>query len=183
MKPSAISELLRRSPAEILAVIAPDDPLLAGALYAAPPDEHVTGAPARMISGGSLCSQARTPFVLDGVTYPTLQRFYEALKAPAGPLRARFVAGATRRELGLGRGHVGATFDYGGATIAVGAPAHLQLIARAVSAKVAAHPEVKRELRATGRARLYMGADQPLGKSMPFALMVERLRLGPPSGA
>jgi hypothetical protein len=95
--------------------------------------------------------------------------------------RLRFVAGASRRELGLGRGHHDASFAYGDCTIAVGSLEHGQLVARAVSAKVAAHEAVRRELARTGRARLIMGwqMSEPLGRVTPFALMIERLRLAP----
>jgi predicted NAD-dependent protein-ADP-ribosyltransferase YbiA (DUF1768 family) len=131
-----------------------------------------------LVSGLWLSSQAETAFSLDGVEYPTLRRFYEALKMPED-VRARFVAGTTRRELGLGRGHHDATFSYADREIAVGSLAHSQLIARAVSAKVAAHAQVRSELARTGRARLVMGGptSQLLGRITPFALMVERLRL------
>ena len=131
-----------------------------------------------LVSGLFLSSQAGTPFHLDGVEYPTLRRFYEALKVPEDR-RARFVAGATRRELALGRGHQDATFGYSGHEIAVGSLEHCQLVARAVSAKVAAHAAVRGELARTGRARLVMGGptSQPLGRVTPFALMIERLRL------
>lgn len=78
------------------------------------------------------------------------------------------------------RGDADTGFAYGDETIAVGSLPHHQLIARAVSAKVAASTEVRAELVATGRARLVMGGafSQPLGRVMPFALMIERLRLG-----
>jgi len=132
---------------------------------------------ARLISGGTLQSGAPMPFALDGVLYPTLRVFYESLKIPEGQLRMRFLAGEKRGALGVGRGSADRAFTYAGETIAVGSPAHLQLIARAVSAKVAAHDGVRRELAASGDARLYMGhaASQPLGRVMPFALMIERL--------
>ena len=133
-----------------------------------------------LISGMYLSSQAATPFTLDDVLYPSLRSFYESLKVPT-ELRARFVAGASRRELGLGRGHHDASFAYGDRTIAVGSLEHGQLVARAVSAKVAAHEAVRGELARTGRARLVMGwqMSQVLGRVTPFALMVERLRLAP----
>jgi len=115
----------------------------------------------RLISGGALCSQAGTPFALDGAIYPSVRAFYDGLK-PGGR-----------------RGRADATFAYQDQTIAVGSVAHLQLIARAVMAKVAAHPYVRGELAQTGRARLMMGGpnSQPLGRVMPFALMIERLRI------
>jgi hypothetical protein len=132
------------------------------------------------ISGGQLCSEARLAFELDGVTYPSIHVFYDALKIPAGELRTRFVAGAKRSELGVGRGHGAGGFRYGDAEIEVGSRAHLRLIARAVSAKVAAHPAARNELAATKDAMLFMGGkgSQPLARAMPFALMVERLRMG-----
>lgn len=132
----------------------------------------------QLISGGTLASEARTELTLDGVTYKSVLSFYWALKVPEGEPRARFVAGTPWRELKVPRGRAGSSFTYGGEPITVGSLEHLRLIARAVSAKVAAHPAVRQELRATGRARLTMGADQPLGKVMPFALMLERLHLG-----
>src|SRR5262249_58818478 len=87
-----------------------------------------------LVSGLFLSSQAGTPFQLDGVEYPSLRRFYEALKVPEDR-RARFVAGATRRELGLGRAHQDATFADGGRGSAAGPLQHHHPAPRAVSAE------------------------------------------------
>ncbi|MBA3821008.1 MAG: hypothetical protein H0X17_19130 [Deltaproteobacteria bacterium] len=132
----------------------------------------------QLISGEPLATEAATPFALDGVTYPSLQVFYEALKFPDDE-RAGYLADPTIR-LRRRRGRREGQFSYGGAAIEVGSLPHYQLIARAVSAKVEAHATVRAALVATGRARLKMGNaySQPLGRIVPFAYMVERSRLG-----
>jgi hypothetical protein len=209
MSSPGLAAILRMTPADALARIDPFDARLDGELYTRQlPDRAVTDDDVRawiakrpmttqeqavrsltaarlreehkviLVSGMYLSSQAATPFTLDGIDYPSLRTFYDALKVPLD-LRARFVAGASRRDLGLGRGHHDATFAYDGHAIAVGSLEHRRLVARAVSAKVAAHEPVRRELARTGRARLIMGwqNSQPLGRVTPFALMIERLRL------
>lgn len=129
----------------------------------------------QLVGGGTLSTEAKTPFVLAGIEYPSLRLFYEALKLDPEQ-RAAFLADPSH----LARRRRAATFVYRGTTIPVGSTLHLQLIAEATSAKVAAHAEVQRDLRATGRARLFMGTvhSQPLGRVVPFAYMVERQRLG-----
>lgn len=130
-----------------------------------------------LISGAPLSSESHTPFALDGATYLSVWTFYAALKLPEGaPERAAAALGAlTRRPRCGGRDR----FVYAGETIAVGSPAHGALVARATEAKVAAHAHVREALLRTGRARLFMGdaGSGALGRYMPFALMVLRLRL------
>ncbi|MDQ3370497.1 MAG: hypothetical protein M3680_34185 [Myxococcota bacterium] len=131
----------------------------------------------QMITGEPLATEAATPFELDGATYPSLHVFYEALKF-SDDERAGYVADPTIR-LRRRRGRREGSFTYRGAAIEVASLPHYQLIARAVSAKVAAHATVRAALAATGRARLKMGTaySQPLGRIVPFAYMVERDRL------
>jgi len=128
-----------------------------------------------LVGDGTLSTEASTPFVLAGIEYPSLRLFYEALKLDPEQ-RAAFLAEPSR----ITRRRRAAAFGYRGMTIAVGSTSHLQLIAEATSAKVDAHAQVRRDLRATGRARLFMGTvhSQPLGRVVPFAYMIERQRLG-----
>lgn len=131
----------------------------------------------RLISGDPLSSEAHTPFALDGTTYRSVWSFYSALKFPEdAPERAAAAAGTLLRRPRPARGD---PFLYAGETIAVGSPAHGALVARATEAKVAAHAHVQRALLETGEARLFMGdaGSGALGRYMPFALMILRLRL------
>ena len=199
-----VAAIVRMTPAEALAHIDPSDSRLNGELYiddpaatdaevewvrktgstgwwSAPKPAHTglprSHTPRHYVSRGLLSSEAVTPFVLDGDTYPSVRRFYGSLKVPEGEARARFVGGDPSVVKVKRGGRADATFRYHGATLTVGSLTHLQLIARAVSAKVGAHAGVRAELVATGRARLTMGKLAPLGHVMPFALMIERLRL------
>lgn len=135
-----------------------------------------------LVSGDPLRSESPTPFTLDGERYASVASFYHALKIPEGDPERRRIAEAeadwslTRRT----RRHRGARLSHRGTTIAVGSSEHLALVARATAAKVAEHAHVREALRATGRGRLEMGTgarSQALGRAMPFALMVERMRL------
>jgi hypothetical protein len=115
--------------------------------------------------------------VLDGESYASAARFYYALKIPEGELRRASASSALSSSdlRALVRRH-GASFTYQGAEIEVGSVEHLQLAARATEAKMAAHGAAREALRKTGHALQYMGSpqSQPLGRAMPFALMVER---------
>lgn len=131
----------------------------------------------RSVVGAPLGSESVAPFSLDGREYNSVWSFYQSLKLQDGdPGRAAVASGARRRV-----GRTGdRSFGYGGQLIAVNSVEHGVLVARATEAKVRAHEHVQRALLATGAARLYMGdpGSQALGRYMPFALMVMRLKLG-----
>jgi hypothetical protein len=129
----------------------------------------------RMVSGGPLSSESVAPFVLDGRECRSVWAFYQSLKLPEGdPGRAAAARGEHGRI-----GRKGASFRYRGEEIAVNSVAHGVLVARATEAKVLAHEHVQQALAATGMCRLYIGtsSSQALGRYMPFALMVMRLRV------
>jgi hypothetical protein len=70
-------------------------------------------------------------------------------------------------------------FRYLGEEVSVNSVQHGVLVARATEAKVQAHAEVRQALAATGTTRLAAGDPMAgaIGRWMPFALMVLRLRL------
>lgn len=134
-----------------------------------------------LVGGPWLASEAPTPFELDGRHYASVAAFYAALKLrdddPEREAVARGRGGRSRRIRPAWRD----AFEYDGRRVAIGSPMHGGLVARATEAKVAAHAEVRRALATTGRSLLYMGGrygrgPQALGRYMPFALMVLRLR-------
>lgn len=195
--------------ADIVARFTVDDPELEGSLYApqsvtlTPTQEAELAAaaaryrvdPARyrlqyvartrltvgqqtLVSGRPLASESPTPFELDGLHYASVASFYHSLKLPEGdPRRAAVARGERGRRRSGGR----VTFDYRGQEFAVGSRDHGLLIARATAAKVRAHEHVRHALLATGASLLYMGDthSQALGRYMPFALMILRLRVAP----
>jgi predicted NAD-dependent protein-ADP-ribosyltransferase YbiA (DUF1768 family) len=130
------------------------------------------------ISGGPLSSSAATPFALDGREFASVWVFYQTLKlAEDDPRRAELAAGR------WGRGRVKrarrGVFRYLGEEVSVNSVQHGVLVARATEAKVQAHAEVRQALAATGTTRLAAGDPMAgaIGRWMPFALMVLRLRL------
>lgn len=197
-----LRERLRERPlAALCAELDPFDPALAGPLYApqvVPDDDDedrrlaghsgyaggsaLAWARTRRlrhanllinVSGDPLASQAPTRFRLDGLECTSVASFYQALKRD-GDERIAGAAGYHHR-----RAPARDSFVYAGERIAVNSAAHGVLVARATEAKVLAHEHVRRALAATGTARLYMGGpySQALGRYMPLALMLLRLRL------
>lgn len=134
----------------------------------------------RQVSGEPLCSEAEAPFELDGRRYRSVACFYQALKlAEDDPRRGALAEG---RWTGSRRGPRPArrgVFTYAGQELAVDSPGHRALVGRATEAKALAHAHVRGALAATGSSRLFMGdaGSGALGRTMPFALMVLRLRL------
>lgn len=195
----AARRLRERPVATVCAKIDPFDPALEGPLYApqvVPDDEAEVRRQASFsghaseyarawsrtrclrhaqllinVSGDPL--GAPTPFVLDGLECASVWSFYQALKLD-GDERVAVAAGRRNHRPGPLRD----SFEFAGETITVDSVADGVLVARATEAKVRAHDRVRRALAATGAARLYMGGprSQVLGRYMPFALMLLRLR-------
>jgi phosphoserine phosphatase/predicted NAD-dependent protein-ADP-ribosyltransferase YbiA (DUF1768 family) len=125
---------------------------------------------------GILSNFAATPFELDGVRYAGVEGFWQMMKYPEGPADPRAKLGSwphTRAQVaqmvafkakraGKLAGKIlkprgirfvtyrGKRLDYKGAD----APAHLALIRRAMEAKVAQNPRVRRVLLSTGTLTL-----------------------------
>jgi len=92
---------------------------------------------------------ARTPFVLDGAEYGSIEGFYVSLL---------FLDPEERRKLGrmygfvvkqMGKKSRLKTTCYDGEWFDLGSDAHVALIKRAIRAKLEAHPEIAREFVAT----------------------------------
>lgn len=119
---------------EILFANGPHNPAWEGVLYASEKNRH-------RISGGTLATQARVPFELDGLRCESVLTFYDALKNDDPDTRTKIAAAiydGSRRSLRKPpQAHD--TFEYDGKQIAVGSAAHLVLIARAIEAKIRAH--------------------------------------------
>jgi hypothetical protein len=182
---------------ELAAHVDPSDPTLEGVLYDPQAVELTPTARAALlrepwrlagvlreagrligISGGPLSSSEPAEFTLDGRTYASVWWFYQALKLAEGdPLRAAAAAGCAgpRRVKPAHRGW----FEYGDEQLDVGSRRHGELILRATAAKVLAHRGVQDALAASGSARLLAGGvgSTALGRYMPLALMVMRLKL------
>lgn len=100
--------------------------------------------------GRAMSHFAHTPFVLDGVTFGSVEAFYTwllivdnpAKKAKVAPMwgpRSKHECPKTTPEF----------FDYHGRTIKFDSPEHMDLIKAANRAKLEAHPEIAREFVAT----------------------------------
>lgn len=93
---------------------------------------------------------APTPFELDGLSYASVEGFWQGLKFDGLERRevARLAGGAAR---GAGRKkEYGATVRYQGQAIAVGTWAHWALMERACAAKFSQNAEARAALLATG---------------------------------
>lgn len=130
-----------------------------------------------LVSGAPLSSETRAAFELDGARYVSVRAFYDSLKVDDELTRAAIAAGVYEGPRGRIQRPRPAPFRYRDHSVDLGSIEHCSLVARATEAKVRAHADVRAALLATGHARLYMGAFTPLGRSMPFALMVLRERL------
>jgi predicted NAD-dependent protein-ADP-ribosyltransferase YbiA (DUF1768 family) len=130
-----------------------------------------------------LCNAAPTAFNLNDERFHSVDSFAEALKFPEGtPEREACAMAAVVGAKRLARRIRGKEFTYRDQRIAVGSPEHEAVLAAALSAKVAQHPDVRAALRETGSARLvfplsYSRHPGPLARVTPVALMIERWRL------
>jgi predicted NAD-dependent protein-ADP-ribosyltransferase YbiA (DUF1768 family) len=129
---------------------------------------------------------ATTPFELDGQRYLSVESFWQGLKFPSDEERQRLAGheGPRARSEGL-RQKYGATINYRGQDIAVGAWDHWQLMERACRAKFQQNEDARNALLATG--------DRPLvhvvrrdSRSIPGVIMAQiwmRLRASLRKGA
>jgi predicted NAD-dependent protein-ADP-ribosyltransferase YbiA (DUF1768 family) len=130
-----------------------------------------------------LCNAAPAEFELNGEYFYSIDSFAEALKFQEGtPDRGACAMAPVMEAKRLARRIRGKEFTYRDQTIAVGSSEHEAVLAAAISAKVAQHPDVQTALGETGRARLvfplsYSRHPGALARVTPLALMIERWRL------
>lgn len=120
------------------------------------PEDDARRAPLNIVRSieprfAPISNLARTPFMLDGQTYASVEGFWQGLKSD-DPEQRRLLAtlaGAEAKGRGdpLGRPPM---FDYGGATIATGSPEHWALMQKACEAKFTQHHGARRALLDTG---------------------------------
>ncbi len=94
---------------------------------------------------------AHTPFVLDGVSYHSIEGFWQGLKSNDPKERRVFamLSGAEAKGRGTSISQP-PDFDYGGMRIATGSPEHWTLMRNACLAKFEQHKGARRALLATG---------------------------------
>ncbi|MCK6454135.1 MAG: hypothetical protein L6R19_25255 [Alphaproteobacteria bacterium] len=118
----------------------------------------MTDAPAKPINissagdeeiGRRMSNFAATPFTLDGRRYASVEGFYVALKFLDAESRARAAGLAGPDAYAFGKPSTLTETEYAGRRFALGGPEHHALIARAIRAKLAEHPDLAREFAAT----------------------------------
>jgi predicted NAD-dependent protein-ADP-ribosyltransferase YbiA (DUF1768 family) len=130
-----------------------------------------------------LCNAAPTAFDLNAERFHSVDSFAEALKFAEGtPERGACAMAPALEAKRLARRIRGKEFTYCDRRIAVGSSEHEAVLAAALSAKVAQHPDVRAALRETGSARLvfplsYSRHPGALARVTPLALMIERWKL------
>lgn len=100
-----------------------------------------------------LSNFAVTPFKLDGVTYQTVEAFWQCLKVPDSELRAKVAAlpdGITAKSVSKLIPSAAQHFEYEGNIYKVGSEAHHKLLERAIRAKVEQNIEVRHALLLSG---------------------------------
>lgn len=128
---------------------------------------------------------AESPFGLDGMTYRSVESFWQSLKFTEESERRRIagLSGHEARHAGQPRGY-GATIDYCGLTITVGTFDHWHLMERACRAKFEENADARAALLATGTRPLTHVVRRD-SRAIPGAIMADiwmRLRrnLGAP---
>lgn len=99
--------------------------------------------------GRQMSNFAATPFVLDGRRYASVEGFYVGLKFLDAESRARAATLAGQEAYAFGKASKLTETEYGGKRFPLGGPEHHALIARAIRAKLAAHPDLARAFAAT----------------------------------
>jgi predicted NAD-dependent protein-ADP-ribosyltransferase YbiA (DUF1768 family) len=89
------------------------------------------------------------PFTLDGRRYATVESFYVGLKFPDEATRVKLAAMTGPEAFALGKASTLKETEYGGRRFPLGGPEHHALIARAIRAKLQAHPALAREFAST----------------------------------
>lgn len=101
--------------------------------------------------GRQLSNFAHTPFVLDGVTYASVEGFYSSLfwpEADQGRAMTAALSGATAKASRPQPAPV--SLAYHGRLFTHRSPEHLFVVERAIRAKLAAHPAIANDLAASG---------------------------------
>ncbi|MGQ0674516.1 MAG: NADAR family protein [Rhodospirillales bacterium] len=99
--------------------------------------------------GRRMSNFAAAPFTLDGRRYASVEGFYVGLKFADAASRVRAAALAGREAYEFGKSSALTETEYGGRRFALGSAEHHVLIARAIRAKLAAHPDLARAFAAT----------------------------------
>lgn len=99
--------------------------------------------------GRRMSNFAATPFILDGRAYASVEGFYVALKFLDEASRAKAAALVGKEAYAFGKSSALKETEYQGLRFALGGPEHHALIARAIRAKLAAHPDLARGFAAT----------------------------------
>ncbi len=99
--------------------------------------------------GRRMSNFAATPFTLDGRRYASVEGFYVGLKFLDAESRAHAAGLAGAEAYAFGKSSTLAETEYGGRRFALGGPEHHALIARAIRAKLAQHPDLARAFAAT----------------------------------
>jgi predicted NAD-dependent protein-ADP-ribosyltransferase YbiA (DUF1768 family) len=115
---------------------------------------------------------APTPFELDGVSYASVEAFWQSLRFPIEerPRIAALDGSAAKRE--SARMPYGATIEYGGETIPVGTHAHWQLMRRACTAKFKQNEAARAALLGTG-TRPLVHQVRPDSRTIPGVIMAD----------
>lgn len=103
-----------------------------------------------------LSNFAKTPFVLDGIEYNSVEAFWQSLKTEIPALREqiRLLDGINAKKAGKLVQGSSNLFTYQGKIFKVGSKEHHTLLERAIRAKVAQNESVKRALLNTRNAPL-----------------------------
>lgn len=115
-----------------------------------------------------LSNLAPTRFELDGVTYESVEGFWQGLYRPSFEERAYFSTLSGLRALREGRRRPAITeIIYEEKSIEVGSPQHRELMRRALQAKFHQHEEARRALIDSGDAQLTHDLFDKDGKPLP----------------
>ena len=99
--------------------------------------------------GLAMSNFAATPFTLDGRRYASVEGFYVGLKFLDAESRAKAAALAGFEAYAFGKDSMLTETEYGGSRFRLGGAEHHALIARAIRAKLAQHPDLARAFAAT----------------------------------
>ena len=99
--------------------------------------------------GQQMSNFAAMPFTLDGRNYASVEGFYVGLKFLDAESRAKAASLAGADAYAFGKASVLKETEYGGKRFSLGGPEHHALIARAIRAKLDAHPDLANAFAAT----------------------------------
>lgn len=127
--------------------------------------------------GRLMSNFARTPFVLDGVEYASIEGFYVALKFLDTDRRAKAAKlyGLVAKRMGM-KSTLTETF-YCGSWFRLGSEEHHALIKRALRAKLEAHPRIMADFVATRPRPIFhdTGRPDPVGARFPATVFIRLL--------